>query len=83
MSQQPAAGFSYAIPGGGFGFYASVSGTGLSDEESCERLLCEGRVLMYPGSMFGDGSGTYVRLSLVQPLDRVKEATARIERFVT
>lgn len=75
-------GLSYAVPGGGFALYASVSGTGLSAEMFCERLLREERVLTYPGSMFGDDSGSYVRLSVVQPLDRIKEATARTERFV-
>lgn len=75
-------GLSYAIPGGGFCFYASVAGIGLSAEAFCERLLREEHVLIYPGSMFGDERDDYVRLSLVQPLDRIKDAVGRIERFV-
>lgn len=75
-------GLSYAAPGGGFCLYASVAGTGLSAEAFCERLLREEHVLIYPGSMFGDERDDYVRLSLVQPLDRIQDAVARIERLV-
>lgn len=72
----------YATPGGGYCLYADVSSTGLSADVFCERLLREEHVLIYPGSLFGDESNEYVRMSLVQPMYRIKDAMARMERFV-
>ncbi|MDQ4076506.1 MAG: pyridoxal phosphate-dependent aminotransferase [Chloroflexota bacterium] len=75
-------GMTYGYPAGGFYVYANISTTGLPAPEFCERLLREAHVLIYPATMFGDESGKYVRISLLQPLDRIKEAASRMKRML-
>jgi aspartate/methionine/tyrosine aminotransferase len=75
-------GLSYAKPNGAFYVYANVSSTGLSASEFCKRLLKEGRVMMFPGSLFGDHCDDYVRISLLQPVPRVEEAARRMAAVV-
>lgn len=77
------AGFTYGHPGGAFYIYTNISSTGLPAPEFCERLLRETGVMVFPGTMFGDTSADYVRISYLQPLPRVKEAMARIAAFTT
>jgi aminotransferase len=75
-------GLSYARPNGAFYVYANVSSTGLSASDFCIRLLEEGKVMMFPGSLFGDHCDDYVRISLLQPLAKVEEAAKRMETVV-
>jgi aminotransferase len=71
-------GLSYGHPGGAFYIYANVSSTGMPAPQLCETLLREARVLVFPGTMFGDEDDRYVRFSLLQPLDRIAEAAERM-----
>ena len=75
-------GLSYARPNGAFYVYANVSSTGLSASDFCLKLLQDGRVMMFPGSLFGDHRDDHVRISLLQPLPRVEEAARRMEAVV-
>lgn len=75
-------GLSYGRPGGAFYIYTNVSSTGMSAEEFCLRLLKEARVMIFPGSLFGDDSGKYLRISYLQPIDRIREAVGRMQRFI-
>jgi aminotransferase len=75
-------GLSYGNPGGAFYIYTNVSSTGMSAEEFCLRLLKEARVMIFPGSLFGDDSGKYIRISYLQPIERIREAVARMQRFI-
>lgn len=75
-------GLTYGHPGGAFYIYTNVSSTGLSAPQLCEMLLRKAQVLIFPGSMFGDDSGRYIRIGYLQPLDRIKEAVERMERVL-
>ena len=75
-------GLTYGHPGGAFYLYTNISNTGLSAAQFCEMLLREGRVLVFPGSMFGDEVDGYVRMSYLQPLDRIKEAVKRMQGVI-
>lgn len=75
-------GLTYGHPGGAFYLYTNISNTGLSAEVFCETLLREGRVLLFPGSMFGDEIDSYVRMSYLQPLERIKEAMKRMATVI-
>ena len=75
-------GLSYGHPGGAFYLYTNVSATGMAAPEFCETLLKEGRVLLFPGSMFGDDSDHYVRLSYLQPMERIKESVKRMTAVI-
>ena len=75
-------GLTYGYPGGAFYIYANISCTGLPSPQFCETLLREGQVLIFPGTMFGDESKDHIRISYLQPLERIKEAIARMERVI-
>ena len=75
------AGFTYGHPGGAFYIYTNISSTGLPAPEFCERLLRETGVMLFPGTMFGDDSTSYIRISYLQPLPMIQEAMARITAF--
>lgn len=75
-------GLSYGYPGGAFYIYTNISSTGLQAPAFCETLLKEGRVLLFPGNMFGDEDDVYVRISYLQPLPRIEEAVERMARVI-
>ncbi|WP_173088457.1 pyridoxal phosphate-dependent aminotransferase [Devosia sp. 1635] len=77
-----ALGIPYAEPQGAFYVYANVASVGLPASQFCERLLTEGRVLMYPGTIYGDYTDDFVRMSLTQSVDRIHEAMSRIKTVV-
>lgn len=82
MTALDAVGLTYGHPGGAFYIYTNVSSTGLPAPEFCERLLSQTGVMVFPGTMFGDDSQDYIRISYLQPLDRIKMAMDRIARFI-
>ena len=77
-------GMSYAEPQGGFYVYADVAslGLGMGAGEFCERLLADGRVMMYPGKIYGDHTDDFVRMSMTQPVPRISEAMGRMAGVV-
>lgn len=77
------AGFTYGHPGGAFYIYTNVSSTGLPSPLFCERLLRDTGVMLFPGTMFGDTSTDYIRISYLQPLPRIQEAMERIASFAS
>ncbi len=82
MPALDALGISYGKPGGAFYIYANVSSTGMEAAEFCERLLRETGVMLFPGTLFGDESPYYTRMSYLQPLPRIHEAMDRMSGFV-
>lgn len=79
-----AMGMGYAEPQGAFYVYANVASLnlGISASEFCERLLAEGRVMMYPGTIYGDHTDDFVRMSMTQPVPRIEEAMHRMAAVV-
>lgn len=74
-------GIPYGRPGGGFYIWADISGFGLPAADLCRRLLTEGKVLIFPGSSFGERWSGYARISLLQPEERLKEAVGRMSNW--
>jgi aminotransferase len=52
------------------------------DEQFAENLLSEEGVAVVPGSVFGEGGEGHLRVSYATGMDELREATARIERFL-
>ena len=71
----------YGHPGGGFFMWADISRFGLPAGEFCRRLLLEAKVLMFPGTSFGERWKNYVRISILENEDRLAEAIGRIRSF--
>ena len=57
--------------------------TDQSGSEFAEALLKEEGVAVVPGSVFGDGGEGHLRVSYATGLDELREATDRIERFLS
>ena len=70
-----------AAHGGGFFVWADISRFGLAAEPFCRRLLTEARVLLFPGTAFGERWDRYVRVSMLQSEGRIREALRRMEGF--
>ena len=75
-------GFTFGVPGGAFYVYANVSAWNRSAQQFCLELLRDARVMLLPGSMFGDATDRYVRMSFLQPLPRIEEAVERMGRLL-
>ena len=75
-------GLSFAPPMGGLYVYPDVTPTGLGAEEFCLRLLREARVLINPGGVFGDTDDRHIRMSFLQPIDRLEIALGRMAAFI-
>jgi len=70
-------------PRGAFYCFPNVTGTGLSDDEFCTRLLTEEKVVVVPGNAFGAGGTGHIRACYAAGVERIDEACDRIERFVS
>ena len=66
-------------------FYAfpDISGTGLSSAEFSMQLLNSQKVAVVPGTAFGAPGEGFVRCCFATGFDKLKEATDRMEEFVT
>ena len=69
-------------PEGTFYAFPSIKRTGLTSEEFCERLLCDARVALVPGTAFGKSGEGYVRASFCYSDNHISEALFRIEKFL-
>lgn len=72
-------GLEYGDPRGGFFFWANSESTGLRALELSYLLLQEARVLIFPGTAFGEAWSGYLRITTLQPTDVLAEAVSRME----
>lgn len=75
-------GFEMVKPQGAFYFFISTKNTGLAGLNFARKLLKEQNVAVVPGDAFGSDYKDFVRLSYCADLDKLKEAIARIEKFL-
>ncbi len=75
-------GLSFLKPRAGFYIFTDVSKTGLTSEDFCERLLLQEKVLVFPGSLFLDPTGNFVRISLLSPTEKIIIAADRMKNFL-
>ena len=75
-------GLRYSDPRGGFFFWTEGSSTGLRALELSYLLLKEARVLIFPGTAFGEKWSDYLRITILQPTPVLKEAVARMAPVV-
>lgn len=76
-----AVGLGWAPHGGSLFVFVDIRASGLTSERFCVGLLEEGRVLTYPGSEFGPVGEGYMRMTLLAPDPRFREAIGRIIHF--
>ena len=76
-------GFAYGEPRGGLFVWVDSSSTGIHATELSYLLLKEGRVLIFPGTAFGEKWQEYVRITMLEPIETLKEAVERMIPVVT
>lgn len=69
-------------PQGAFYAFPSIQPTGMDPEPFCRRLLESKKVAVVPGSAFGPGGETHVRMSFATDRERLREALDRLEDFL-
>jgi aminotransferase len=69
-------------PRGAFYCFPNITSTGLSDDDFCERLLKQERVVVVPGNAFGERGRGHVRACYASSMEQIVEACDRIERFI-
>jgi aminotransferase len=72
-------GFTYGLPRGGLYIWTNTASTGIEATELSYLFLQEG-VLIFPGTGFGEGWGDYMRMTLLQPIEVLREAVVRMKR---
>jgi aminotransferase len=70
------------VPKGAFYVFPYIGDYGLSSKEFALRLLDEENVACVPGSAFGACGEGFLRCAYATDLEEIKEATARMARFV-
>jgi aminotransferase len=70
-------------PMGAFYVFPNITGTGLTSDQFCERLLYGKKVACVPGTAFGDAGEGFIRCSYASSLDNIKEALKRIREFIS
>lgn len=69
-------------PLGAFYMFPCIKSTGLTSEEFCEKLLVEEKVLVIPGTAFGECGEGYVRACYASSTEDIIEAIKRMTSFV-
>lgn len=75
-------GFDCFEPFGAFYVFPSIKKFGLSSEEFCLRLLKEEKVVVVPGTAFGESGEGHIRISYAYSIEDLKVALDRVKRFV-
>lgn len=82
VSELNSIGLPTAMPDGAFYAFADISPTGLDDETFAVELLKKASVAVVPGSAFGPGGASFVRLSYATGMEKLRTACARMRGFV-
>lgn len=78
MEGLTALGLTYSEPQGGYFVYTNAASSGLSAFELSYLFLREGHVLIFPGTAFGEKWTDWLRISWLQPEEKLREALARM-----
>jgi aminotransferase len=75
-------GLSCFEPRGAFYAFPSIKKTGMTSEDFSESLLKEEKVVVVPGTAFGECGEGYIRCCYATATDQIEEALSRIKRFL-
>ena len=67
---------------GAFYLFPSISVTGMTSDEFCEKLLHEEKVAVVPGTALGDCGEGFIRCSYAYSIKDINAALDKIEKFV-
>ena len=69
-------------PKGAFYVFPDIRKFNMSSEEFALRLLKEQKVVVVPGSAFGNSGEGFIRISYAYSIEDLKKALARVEAFI-
>lgn len=69
-------------PKGAFYAFPCIKSTGMTSEAFAEKLLKEEKVVVVPGTAFGEGGEGYIRCCYATSLSEIEEALSRIKKFL-
>ena len=72
-------GLDYGVPQGGQFVFADISFTGMDSFSFAKRVLSEQHVLAYPGGAFSEASRHYIRMTFLQPEEKLREGMERMK----
>jgi aminotransferase len=75
-------GIGFGMPQGGQFLFADIGFTGMTSAELAQRILTEQHVMVVPGSAYGTKWDSYIRITFLQPEDKLREALDRIRRMM-
>jgi aminotransferase len=75
-----AMGLPYGAPQGGQFVFVDISGVGMDCAALARKILAEQHVLVYPGSAFAEGGDDYLRITFLQPEEKLREGLDRMNR---
>lgn len=75
-------GLNYSEPRGAFFLWTNSASTGIHATELSYLLLKEAHVLIFPGTGFGENWGGYLRISILQSTDLLREALERMRPLI-
>lgn len=75
-------GFDFSDPRGAFFLWTNSGSTGIHATELSYLLLKEAHVLIFPGTGFGENWGGYLRVSVLQSSDLLREALERMQPII-
>ncbi len=82
VSELRSMGLSCFEPHGAFYVFPSITSTGLTSEEFCNRLLQEQHVAVIPGNAFGASGEGHIRISYSYSMQHLREACRRMRIFL-
>ncbi|MDZ4766388.1 MAG: aminotransferase class I/II-fold pyridoxal phosphate-dependent enzyme [Chloroflexota bacterium] len=74
-----AMGIRYGVPQGGQFVFADISFTGLDSATFAQTVLQEQHVLIYPGAAFDSVRAQYIRITFLQPEEKLREGLERMK----
>ncbi len=67
------------MPEGAFYLFPDIGSMGVKSEPFCESLLKEKKLLVRPGTAFGESGEYHVRIPLIKPINVLEEIAIKIE----
>lgn len=75
-------GLPYGEPQGGQFVFVDISSTGMSSLDLSQRILTEQHVLAYPGGAFSESMNQFLRMTFLQPEEKLRDGLTRMKRVI-
>ncbi len=72
-------GIRYGMPQGGQFVFADISFTGMDSAELAQKILADQHVLVYPGSSFSQDCRYFLRMTFLQPEEKLREGLEKMK----